>query len=162
MYCLRTHGQRVDERERLIAVETERGLAGIEEALGVADGASGPLRERLRGLGGVCGLVGGAFGGGSAGLHMLVGVLAERAAEARWRDMLQPSISHCEGVLRVVMQRELCFAMARARSQVLSLRLARVTGAGSQCGGSWARREGDRYRAGARHARRNWGWRVFG
>ena len=89
-------------------------------------------------------MVGGAFGGGSAGLHMLVGVLAERAAEARWRDMLQPSISHCEGVLRVVMQRELCFAMARARSQVLSLRLARVTGAGSQCGESWARREGDR------------------
>ena len=131
-------------RERKVAEELERGLTGVEEALGVApdDGADGPLRERLRGLGGVSGVVGGAFGGGSAGMHRLVGMLAKRAAEERWRDMLQPSIAHCEGVLRVEMQRELCFAMARSRSQVMSMRLALVAGHGSQCGGNWARREG--------------------
>ena len=167
MHCLRTHGRCVDVRERKVAEELERGLTGVEEALGVApdDGADGPLRERLRGLGGVSGVVGGAFGGGSAGMHRLVGMLAMRAAEERWRDMLQPSIAHCEGVLRVEMQREICFAMARSRSQVLSMRLALVTGRGSQCGGNWARREDNRRRAAratrCSDARRDWWWRVF-
>ena len=109
--------------------------------------------------------MGGAFGGGSAGMHRFVGVLAARAAEARWRGMLQPSITHCAGVLRVEMQRELCFAMARARSQVMGMRLTRVTGRGSQCGGSWARREDGRRRAAraarCARARCGWWWRVF-
>ena len=79
--------------------------------------------------------------------------------------MLQPSIEHCEGVLRVEMQREICFAMARARSQVLSMRLALVAGRGSQCGGNWARREDSRRRAAratrCSDARRDWWWRGF-
>ena len=77
------------------------------------------LVHRLGELGGVATLVVGAYGGVSEGFHDLLTALAASAAKHKWNDLLAPSESHCAGVLRVQLQRDLCFTLARARSRLL-------------------------------------------
>ena len=112
------------------------------------------LVHRLEELGGVAPLVVGAYGGVSEGFHDLLTALAASAAKHKWNDLLAPSESHCAGVLRVQLQRDLCFTLARARSRLLRDRLAALRQGfrpshAPGCGGpDWERREQTRFRAG--------------
>ena len=92
-------------------------------------------------------LVFGSFGGVSRGFHRLIDRVAEKAAPLKWRDMLSPSIGHCKGVLKTLMQRNLCFVLARARSYLPHSRLANLRGGDPRAGAAFYRREEARARA---------------
>ena len=109
-------------------------------------------------------LVFGSFGGVSRGFHRLLDRAAEKAAPLKWRDMLSPSIGHCKGVLKTLMQRSLCFVLARARSYLLHSRLAALRGGDPRAGAAFYRREEARARAArpgygsSRGQDPEWGW----
>ena len=88
-----------------------------------------------------------SFGGVSRGFHRLLDRVAEKAAPLKWRDMLSPSIGHYKGVLKRLMQRNLCFVLARSRSYLLHSRLADLRGGDPRAGAAFYRREEARARA---------------
>ena len=126
-----------------------KSLSKLEVKLGMTASAAEvePLQLRLRDLGGVHELVFGSFGGVSRGFHRLLDRMAEKAAPLMWRDMLSPSIGHCKGVIKTLMQRNLCFVLARARSYLLYSRLALLRGGDPRAGAAFYRREEARARA---------------
>ena len=118
---------------------------------GTQHGQCGPFEQRLTDLGGVVPIVSGAYGG--KGCRDLLTALAVSAAKHKWQDLLAPSESHCAGVLRVQLQRDVCFTLARGRSRLLRDRLAgfrrrfRPSHAPGSGGPDWERRERARFRA---------------
>jgi hypothetical protein len=127
----------VDVRGAKVAVDVNRSLAKLEVKLGsmiASTAVVGPLQLRLLGLGGLRELKFGSFGGVSRGFHRLIDRVAEKAAPLKWRDMLSPSIGHCKGVLKTLMQRNLCFVLARSRSYLPHSRLADLRGGGGEGG----------------------------
>ena len=147
--CRRIGGRAVDVRGAKVAGDVFKNLAKLEVKLGMTASVAevGPLQLRLLGLGGVHELVFGSFGGVSRGFHRLIDRVAEKAAPLKWRDMLSPSIGHCKGVLKTLMQRNLCFVLARARSYLLHSRLAALRGGDPRAGAAFYRREEARARA---------------
>ena len=147
--CRRIGGRAVDVRGAKVAGDVFKSLAKLEVKLGMTASVAevGPLQLRLLGLGGVHELVFGSFGGVSRGFHRLIDRVAEKAAPLKWRDMLSPSIGHCKGVLKTLMQRNLCFVLARARSYLLHSRLATLRGGDPRAGAAFYRREEARARA---------------
>jgi hypothetical protein len=149
--CTRGNAKAVHARAKDVPARLRRRLERLAVQLG---GEEQDLVGRLDELGGVEPLVVGAYGGVSEGLRDLLTALAASAAKYKWNDLLAPSVSHCAGVLRVQMQRDLCFTLARARSRLLRDRLAGLrrgfgpTHAPGGSGPDWERREQTRFRAG--------------
>ena len=153
--CTRGAKKELDRRASTVITDTLRRLSDLDSRLlGTPPGVDGPLVERLRALGGVQPLVSGAFGGVCTGFQRLLTGLAVSAARHKWNDLLAPSESHCAGVLRVQLQRDLCFTLARGRSRLLRERLAdlrrgfKPPHAPGSGGPDWERRERARFRAG--------------
>ena len=147
--CRHLGGRAVDVRGAKVAGDVNKSLAKLEAKLGMTASIAevGPLQRRLLELGGVHELVFGSFGGVSRGFHRLLDRMAEKAAPLMWRDMLSPSIGHCKGVIKTLMQRNLCFVLARARSYLLYSRLGLLRGGDPRAGAAFYRREEARARA---------------
>ena len=169
--CRRLGGRAVDVRGAKVAGDVNKSLSKLEVKLGMAASAAevGPLQLRLRDLGGVHELVFGSFGGVSRGFHRLLDRMAEKAAPLMWRDMLSPSIGHCKGVIKTLMQRDLRFVLARSRSYLLHSRLGLLRGGWARAGAAFYRREEARACAarpgygssgdwGRRQSEADWGW----
>ena len=114
----------VEYRASKVNADVARKLRDLDRDIGgTPRGEVGLLQQRHIDLGGVTPLVMGAYGGVNRVWRTLLGKLAVKAAPARKDPMLCSSVGFCAGILRVNLQRRLCFAAARARYRLLHSRL---------------------------------------
>ena len=114
----------VDERARVVAREYERHAEALD--LRLYGQHSTAVLDHLHSFGPVCGLAVGHYGEASADVHELVGICADRSAEATWRSMGARSQAEARSFYVTRYRRDLGVAFALAFIQHRTRRTPQV------------------------------------
>ena len=130
------HASAVDYRAKLVPVERERDADRLDSALHPhrSERGEGPVRRRLRELGGVKAIVVGAFAEHSADVHELVDELAAAGAHKAAQKYLMPA-HRAKGATKALLYAAFGASAWRALSALLHHRLAFIGAPGHRLGG---------------------------
>ena len=130
------HASAVDYRAKLVPVERERDADRLDRALHPqrSERGEGPVRRRLRELGGVKAIVVGAFAEHSADVHELVDELAAAGAHKAAQKYLMPA-HRAKGATKALLYAAFGASAWRALSALLHHRLAFIGAPGHRLGG---------------------------
>ena len=125
----------VDKRARVLTEEYAKKARDVDRVYGEAvEGTVGRVQKKLMDFGEVRGLVFGAFGEASEGVHELVHLLANSRLKAEGLQQGRESVKGELGVLVGQVRRILSVTAVRAQAECLLSRLRNVgSGAGAAC-----------------------------
>ena len=130
----------VDKRARVLTEEYRKKAKDVDRVYGGAvDGTVGRVQRKLLDYGEVRGLVFGAFGEASEGVHELVHLLANSRLKAEGLQQGRESAKGELGVIVGQVRRILSVTAVRAQAECL---LSRLRSVGSGAGAAYGRRQG--------------------